>query len=200
MTAAAPQLADAIRVKLTSEGVLGERPFVVAIDGRSGAGKSTLAGAVAGLLGECLVIDGDDFYAGGSLEEWAGRSPAAKVAEVMDWRRQRELLTTLRAGKNGTWFGYDWEAFDGRLSTTATVAEPARVIVLEGAYSARPELADQLDLRVLAEADLPTRRRRLRERDGEQWHDAWFDLWSQAEDFYFGRIVPAAGFDLRLAT
>ena len=39
-------------------------PVVVALDGRSGVGKSTLATAIADRLG-AVVIEGDDFYAGG---------------------------------------------------------------------------------------------------------------------------------------
>lgn len=177
-----------------------ERPFVVAIDGRSGTGKSTLAAAVAGLLGDCLVIDGDDFYNGGRLGEWKGRTPAEQVAEAMDWRRQHALLTTLRDGRRVEWFPYDWEAFDGSLADVPFSAEPAPVIILEGAYSCRPELSGLLDLRVLVEADLAVRSQRLRLRDGEEWHDEWFEVWNEAEDFYFGHVVSRSGFGIVLAT
>ncbi|WP_285617869.1 AAA family ATPase [Kineosporia sp. NBRC 101677] len=186
-----------MRARLES---VGERSFVVAIDGRSGAGKSTLAGVVAELLEDCLVIDGDDFYAGGAQEEWDQRTPAEKVAQVIDWSRQQAVLRTLRAGERAEWFGYDWDAFDGRLRLDPTVLEPARVVILEGAYSARPELADLVDLRVLVEADLTVRRQRLRARDGADWHDAWFTRWDEAERYYFGRVVTRNGFDAVLRT
>lgn len=196
MAGEAQRLAGLVRSCLVS----GERPFVVAIDGRSGVGKSTLAAAVAGLLDDCSVIDGDDFYAGGAIAEWESRTAAEKASQVMDWPRQHALLAALRRGERAEWFGYDWEAFDGRLVTTPTTADPASVIILEGAYSCRPELTDVIDLRVLVEADVGVRRQRLRERDGDQWHDQWFGLWDEAEQHYFGGVVTRNGFDLVLVT
>jgi uridine kinase len=53
-------------------------PVVVAIDGRRGAGKSTLPRSLARTLG-AAVIEGDDFYAGGSAEQWDMMSPAARA-------------------------------------------------------------------------------------------------------------------------
>jgi len=47
------------------------------------------------------------------------------------------------------------------LQTTPTERVPKRIVVLDGAYSARPELADVLDLSVLVEAALTTRETRL---------------------------------------
>ena len=66
-------------------------PLFVALDGRSGAGKSTLASVSKSLLVEqdvvMNVIEGDQFYAGGSSQTWDSRSDADKVANAMDWRR-----------------------------------------------------------------------------------------------------------------
>ena len=122
-------------------------PVLVALDGRSAAGKSTLAQQVAARTA-ALVIDGDDFYRGGDDAFWRARSPAEKVDLVIDWRRQRTLLTKLdgasRRGGSPT---------TGRPTTGDWRAEvhvgPAAVVILEGAYSARPELADLFALRVL---------------------------------------------------
>lgn len=102
-------------------------------------------------------------------------------------------------GNQPAWFGYDWEAFDGSLLTTPTVVDPAPVIILEGAYSCRPELTNVIHLKVLLEADLDVRRRRLRVRDGDEWHEAWFDRWDEAERYYFGEVMTRNGFDLVLS-
>jgi uridine kinase len=80
----------------------------VALDGRSGAGKSTLAAQARNTLEDCVVIVGDDFYAGGSDEYWDASSPADKAAHGMDWRRQRRTLQALAAGDAAHWHGYDW--------------------------------------------------------------------------------------------
>lgn len=69
-------------------------PLLVAIDGRSGAGKSILAAAVIAEL-EAAVIDGDDFYSGGSAVKWDAMTPAERVDHCMDWRRQLAVLETL---------------------------------------------------------------------------------------------------------
>ncbi|MEM7288189.1 MAG: methyltransferase domain-containing protein, partial [Actinomycetota bacterium] len=174
------------------------RPVVVAIDGRSGGGKSTLAAEVARSLPSCSVIEGDEFYAGGSDEHWDSLSDAERAAFCIDWRRQRPVLASLRRGEPGTWYGFDWDRFDGTLATEPTTCAPAGVVILEGAYSARPELADLLDLRVLVDVPHAVRRDRCIARDGDDWHEDWFQRWRAAEDHYFGEIVPADGFDLVL--
>jgi pantothenate kinase-related protein Tda10 len=50
-------------------------PLLVALDGRSGSGKSTLSHTVGEAMG-ALVIDGDDFYSGGTDADWDTMSPA----------------------------------------------------------------------------------------------------------------------------
>lgn len=173
-------------------------PKLVAIDGRSAVGKSTLAAAVADTL-DALVIDGDDFYAGGTAEEWDAMSPAGKAAHCIDWRRQRPILEQLAKGEQATWHAYDWEANDGRLSESRSVALPRPVVILEGVYSARPELADLFHLRVLAEAPAAVRHERWVAREGEGYPDDWSRRWTEAEDWYFTRVMPPEAFDLMLA-
>ncbi len=174
----------------------GRAPLVVALDGRSGAGKSTLARAAANRLDDCAVIEGDEFYAGGSAEEWDAMTPADRAQHCIDWRRQRPVLEALRQGRPAAYFGFDWEQFDGSLNTGQTICGPADVVILDGAYSARPELADLVDLRVLLDVPYAVRRPRLVAREGLDWHEEWFVRWSSAEDHYFDHIVPATGFDL----
>jgi uridine kinase len=171
-------------------------PVLVALDGRSGAGKSTLAQQV-GVRTAALVIDGDDFYRGGGDGFWDAMGPAEKVDQVLDWRRQRALLTRLGRGESAHWRPYDWEADDGRLGAEVT-AGPAAVVLLEGAYSARPELADLFGLRVLLELPRTTRRARLLRREGERYRAEWEARWEEAEDLYFETLMPAESFDLVL--
>jgi uridine kinase len=99
---------------LTREHGCTNDPVLVALDGRSGAGKSTLAGASGNALG-ALVIDGDDFYRGGTDASWDAMTAEAKIERVIDWRRQRAVLESLRRRQRATWRPYDWEADDGSL-------------------------------------------------------------------------------------
>jgi len=179
----------------------------VAIDGRSGSGKSTLAAALArSLIGHGVtttVIEGDQFYAGGTAKSWDGRSASERAENVMDWRRQRAVLENLREHGMASWHSFDWEAPDwdaDRVPRAAepTVCEAGEVVVLEGAYSARPELHSRLDVRVLLDTPADRRRRQLLEREGDSYRSDWEERWSAAEDHYFNTIMPPDRFDMIL--
>jgi uridine kinase len=147
-----------------------------------------------------MVIDGDDFYAGGTDEEWDAMTGAEKVQHVIDWRRQRSVLEDLSQGRSALWFPYDWEADTGQLSSVPMTCPPSAVVILEGAYSARPELADLFALRVLVDAPTQVRKQRLLQREGEQYRADWDARWSSAEDDYFGAVLGEDAFDLVIDT
>jgi uridine kinase len=177
------------------------RPLLVAIDGKSGSGKSQLAALVAGAL-PAVVVPSDDFYAGHvSDAEWEARTPGERAADVIDWQRLRaEALEPLLAGRTAGWYPFDFEArrSDGtfRLAAARVTREPAAVVILDGAYSIRPELADLIDLSVLVDVPADERRRRLVERDGSAYTDAWQQRWSAAEELYFNVVRPPSSFDV----
>lgn len=185
-------------------------PLVVGLDGRSGSGKSTLAAAVSSGIAEAghgadavTVIEGDEFYEGGSAETWDSRTAAQNADRVMDWRRQRDVLDQLRRTGVAAWHPFDWESDDWAsdavpLAPTPVVARSAPVILLEGAYSCRPELHDLLDLRVLLDVPHDVRRRRRLEREGDDHRPDWDARWSAAEDHYFGTTMTPDRFDLVL--
>lgn len=171
----------------------GSRPIVIAIDGKSGAGKSTFAAALAERTGAAL-IEGDDFFVGGV--DLAGDDPASRARRCIDWKRQREVLAALRAGRHATYRAFDWQAFNGKLCDEAAQIEPKPIIILEGVYAARRELADLVDLRVLLEAAESVRAERLLLREGAIGQ--WERQWHEAEDWYFRQAVRPADFDLIL--
>jgi len=178
----------------------GGQPLLVGLDGRSGTGKSTLADAVATALRSVAVIKGDEFYAGGAQEEWDDRTADEKSSLVIDWRRQLAVIETLGRSDVARWHGYDWEAFDGSLVADATETLPADVVILEGAYSCRPELAKRLDLTVLLRLENDARLERLLQRDGLAYRDDWLARWTEAEDHYFSAVRPPESFDLVLSS
>jgi molybdopterin-guanine dinucleotide biosynthesis protein A/uridine kinase len=174
---------------------------VVALDGHSGAGKSTLALAAASHCG-AVVLEGDDFYsprlAPLDAAARAALTPAALAAEVIDWRRLRaEALEPLLAGRVATYRAYDWEADDGRLGEPVRL-RPAPVVLLDGVYSARPELSDLVAGEVLVEAPGRVRRQRLVERN--EADPGWEPLWAAAEDHYFAAVRPPSSFAVRVRT
>src|SRR3954453_12968588 len=134
------------------------RPCVIAIDGFSAAGKSTIGAALATKLG-AVLLHMDDFYRDMADKERLALSAARGVALYFDWARLRaEALLPLRSGDVARFAAFDWEAGTG-LGAIQTV-EPRDLIVLEGVYSARPELADLVDLAVFVSAPADARRAR----------------------------------------
>lgn len=168
---------------------------VVAIDGKSGAGKSTIAEMIASKVGG-VYIKTDDFWAGGANKLWDTRSIAQKVELAIDWKRLRkEVLEPLLSGKQAKYHPYDF-INDNGLSKEIIVKQPSTVIILDGAYSSRPELEDIIDLKVLVEVlDDNHRRKRLVNREGDAYMLDWHKRWDSAEDYYFSYLRKRDSFN-----
>jgi uridine kinase len=196
---------DTVVATIRARAVRAQR-LVVAIDGRSGSGKSTVATAVARAIGAVIVPCDDFFAASVSNAEWDRRTPEQRAAEAMDWRRlKREAIEPLRAGRPARWYAFDFPAgprADGTYPLQGIPTELASkpVVLLDGAYSARPELADVLDLSVLVEAASLTREARLAAREAADFLQQWHARWDLAEDYYFGQVRPPSAFDVVLQT
>jgi uridine kinase len=177
-------------------------PILVALDGGSGAGKSTLALLIVEELGAAL-IQSDDFFAAEITDAgWDARSPKERARDVIDWRRLRaEALEPLRAGKPARWHAFDFEAGvrpDGTYAVRSDYVErqPSAVIVLDGAYSTQPALADLIDLSVLVDVPIDLRHKRLAAREDPDFMAAWHARWDVAEQYYFTHVRPKSAFDL----
>ena len=170
-------------------------PIVIAVDGRSGTGKSTLSAWIAGQV-DATLIDQDDFYAGGAIETWQRLTPQEKADRVINWRRVRaQVLQPLRAGTPASWQPFDWETMEG-LAAEPITAQPSSMVILDGAYSSRPELADVIDLSILVTLPDALRRARLRQREGEDFMSEWHAIWDDAEEYYFDAVRPPETFDV----
>ena len=177
-------------------------PLLVVLDGGSGAGKSTLAELIAAEL-PAVVVPGDDFFAAEITDAaWDARSAAERARDAIDCRRLRaEALGPLLAGSVARWHPFDFAAGprpDGTYGMSRAVVEraPERVIVLDGVYSARPELADLVDLAVLVDVPIAERHARLSAREDPQFLAAWHVRWDAAEAYYFARVRPRESFDV----
>jgi uridine kinase len=173
-----------------------QRPVLVALDGRSGTGKSTIAKRIASQLGG-VEITADDFWVGGKNSEWDAKNPQERAEQAIDWRRIRnEVLEPLLAGRQTSWHPFNWKAGEGLAEDTID-SEPKPLIVLDGAYSARPELSDIIDLAILVEVhDDDDRRSRLVNRENADYMAAWHARWDPAEDYYFTNVRPRGSFDM----
>jgi molybdenum cofactor guanylyltransferase len=174
------------------------RPVVIALDGPSCSGKSILATAIA-LRSGASILEGDDFYRDTlpslTATQREAMSDAAVVDAVIDWERLRnDGLLPLRAGQTASFQPYDWDANDGRLAPAKTVPT-AKLIIVEGVYAARPELADLIDFAVYLGIDPDVRARRYARREDDP---GWRGFWERGEIYYFSGVRPPVSFDLRL--
>jgi uridine kinase len=193
-------------VEAVREAVLGSRQsdvnrvIIVALDGRSGAGKSTLANLIAPDL-NAVVVHVDDFYRDMPDGDRRELSPSQGVDRYFDWQRLRdEALTPLVRREVARFQRFNW--IDGQGLIGSVTVEARDVVILEGVYSARPELDHLVDLRVLVKlAD----RKRLQRRDARSRtvsrHDphGWDARWDAAERIYFDTIRLPSSFDLIVA-
>jgi para-aminobenzoate synthetase len=196
------QACQTIAAEIKRRAALQPGPLVLALDGGSGSGKSTLAGLLQSLEG-VVVVPLDDFFAANiPASEWETRSVAERARDVFDWQRVRaEALEPLRTGRTARWHPFDFAAglrADGTYGYCAQAVEraPAPVIILEGAYSASPQLADLVDMAVLVDVAVAERHRRVAAREDAQFLAHWHALWDEVEAYYFGQVRPKASFDL----
>jgi uridine kinase len=191
---AAEQVAGAVR---RLQDAATHRSIVVAVDGRGGAGKSTLAAAVADRV-DAAIVHVDDFYRDLPDAERLELTPEEGVDRYSDWERLRaEALLPLIEGMHARYGCFDWVTGHG-LTKPITI-DSREVVLVEGVYSARPELDDLLNLKVLVEADDVTCVRRWQQRARTVSRDdphGWDARWHAAERHYFRVIRPRESFDL----
>jgi len=170
--------------------------LLVAVDGAGGAGKSTLADLLAQELLQagvpCEVIHFDDFY----LPSAERQIPLAaqQVGGDFDWQRlEREVLLPLRAGRSARYARYDW-SMDALAE--AHVVQPGQVVIVEGVYSSRLELAAHYHLAIWVDCPRNLRLARGVARDGEGHRDRWEHDWMPAEDRYVQEHRPRGRADV----
>lgn len=179
------------------------QPVLVVLDGASGSGKSTLASMLE-QRSNIVVVPSDDFFAANIPDwEWDTRSVPERARDVLDWQRLRkEALEPLLENKIAKWHPFDFAAglrADGTYGMSVIYVEkqPAPVIILEGAYSSNPILADLIDLTILMDVPVLERYQRLEKREEDkQFLQRWHILWDAVEEYYFSEVMPASSFDL----
>jgi para-aminobenzoate synthetase len=200
LTEACTQIVIAINQILTDQS-----PVLVALDGGSGAGKSTIASRLAQEV-DCVIVPLDDFYSADIPDwEWDARSPSERLTDVFDWKRlRREAIEPLLAHQTARWYPFDFVSglrSDGTyaISQDAVVKQPAAIILLEGAYSSSPQIADLIDLKVLIDVPVLERHQRLAKRETDkQFLQRWHAIWDVVEAYYFSGVMPKSAFDIVL--
>ena len=155
-------------------------PFFIAIDGHSAAGKSTLARHVADCLRDSVIVCTDDFYRPMNEEKRFKLSAEEGYENYYDWQRLKQtVLQPLSVSKVAEFKVYDWQ--NNQLNDWKRI-EPTEFIIVEGCYSARPELEPFFNVVILVETLPQERQRRQAKRNDAT--QAWLDRWDAAERFY----------------
>jgi uridine kinase len=76
---------------------------------------------------------------------------------------------------------------------------PTEVVLLDGVYSACPILSDLMDLTVLVDVPVETRRQQLAAREESVFLEKWHERWDAVERYYFTQVRPRSSFDLVVA-
>ena len=177
-------------------------PIVVALDGGSGAGKSTLASLIEDEMDAALITLDDFFSAHIPDSQWDRFSVEERLKYAFDWKRLRQhAVEPLLAGGPAKWHAFDFELGlrpDGTygMKDDPTEVKPAKVILIEGAYSAHPALADLIDLAILVDVPVEQRHARQEARDDRGFLEKWHKRWDPVERYYFNQVRPGSSFDL----
>ncbi len=166
--------------------------LLIGIDGCGGSGKSTLAKILARILSNVTIVEMDDFYLPSLLRNGKEFNPE-QIGSTYDWKRlKNQVLAPLFQNQNAKYQRYDWNA--DRLAECHTVAFGG-VVIVEGVYSTRTELANFYDFRIWVECPREVRLARGIARDGEEARDRWEREWMPMEDSYVENHKPRENAD-----
>ena len=174
--------------------------ILVGVDGLGGAGKTVFSAAMAGSLRSAglpaVVVHFDDFFLP-SADRSIGTPDTKPIGGDFDWGRLRDdVLLPLRGNQIARYRRYDWA--QDALAETHEIP-PGGIVIVEGVYCTRRELADLYDVRVWVECPRDICLARGISRDGEGARSRWELDWRPSEERYVREHVPtqAAHFVVR---
>jgi len=153
--------------------------LVVGIDGNSAAGKTTLAQCLSELY-ECEVIHMDDFFLPPSLRTEERLAEAGGNVHY-----ERFLEETAKGIQSGRDFSYRTFSCKQMDYTGNCVISGRKMLVVEGAYSMRPEFRELYDFKVFMKLPLEKQLERIRKRNGEEQCEIFRTRWIPMENNYF---------------
>jgi uridine kinase len=177
-----PQLVNAIDQIPRKQSTL-----LIGIDGCGGSGKSTLANVFKECCANVTIVHMDDFYF--SKKQLNPVHPTQKpVGADVDWERVfKQVIEPISQGNQGYYQRYDW---DRDLLAEWHTVPAGGIVVIEGVYSTREELADYYDFTIWVDCPRELRLSRGIERDGEEARQIWEDNWMIGEDIYMEEHKP----------
>ena len=152
---------------------------IVALDGMCAAGKSSLARKLAERFGG-EVISTDDFHLPLDMRSEERRSEPG--GNLHYERFSKEVIPFVRKKES---FSYGrFSCMQGGISEMKTVNADCPLVVVEGAYSMRPEFRSIYDLSVCLLVSDELQKERLLAREGEEKYRNFEKLWMPLEHKY----------------
>lgn len=152
---------------------------IAAIEGGSASGKTTLGGLLKEYYG-CTVFHMDDFFL---RPEQRTPERYAEAGGNVDWERfLEEVLKPLSRGVTVSYRKFDCSSMS---LAEAEQIVPARLVIVEGAYSMHPELAAYYDFSVFLDIAPKLQRERILRRNTEEKAQRFFHEWIPMERNYF---------------
>lgn len=162
-----------------------KQQVTVAIEGGSASGKTTLAAELQRIYDDSCVFHMDDFFL-----RPVQRTPERYAEPGGNVDRERfaaEVLEPLKRGETVQYRRFDCGSF-----TLLPPVElcPARLNIVEGAYSVHPDLADAYDLSVFLQISPESQRCRLTRRNTPEQQERFLNTWIPMEQRYFEAMEP----------
>ena len=151
----------------------------LAIEGGSASGKSTLGSVLEQVYG-CTLMHMDDFF----LQPHQ-RTPERFAQPGGNVDRERfleEVLQPLSRKESVQYRPFDCSSFTIQPPVSIT---PEKLVVIEGAYSMHPELADHYDFSVFLDIDPALQKSRINKRNSPAFAQRFFNEWIPMEHRYF---------------
>lgn len=155
----------------------GDTPAFVSIDGRCASGKSTLAEKMSHDIG-CPVVHMDDFFL---RPEQRTAERYAEAGGNVDRERVWQLLNELKKGNGAEFRVFDCSTME--LGETKRI-EAAPAYIVEGSYSAHPELRDIYAKTIFLTLDPEIQMERIALRNPDKVED-FRTKWIPYEEKYF---------------
>ena len=160
----------------------------VGIDGVDGAGKTTFADALAAVVTRPVVrISVDDFHDVAAVRYRRGRDSAKGFwLDAFDYERLlADVFRPLRESRRYRAAAHDLGS-DQPVDASWQTAPPGSVVIVDGLFLQRRELAEQFDLVVYLDVPFEVAAARLNARDGERPLDRYVG----ASLIYFAECDP----------
>lgn len=163
------------------------KPLIIAIDGKCASGKTSIAQTLTDLYSNAVVIHMDDFFLPPELRsEERYAQPGGNV------HYERFLKEVAENLWNKIQTNFSYRIFDcsimGYNGDAKVEITPDTLVIVEGAYSLRPDFRYLYDLKIFMDISPEKQKQRIIHRNGEDKYEMFEKKWIPLEERYFDTL------------